>query len=44
MKLESNSYKKFYNLVKVLNKNITLFLEGGYNKESILETVEILLD
>lgn len=44
MKLESNSYKKFYNLLKGLNKPITLFLEGGYNKESILESVNRLLD
>ena len=42
MKLESNSYKKFYNLLKGLNKNITLFLEGGYNKESICESVNAL--
>jgi acetoin utilization deacetylase AcuC-like enzyme len=44
MKLESTSYKKFYNLLKGLDKNIILFLEGGYNKESICESVNVLLN
>lgn len=41
MKLESSSYRKFYDKIYQLNlkTNITLFLEGGYNKNSILESI-----
>ena len=39
MLLESTSYGKFHNLIKNLNKPITYLLEGGYNTNSIMESI-----
>jgi acetoin utilization deacetylase AcuC-like enzyme len=43
MKLENNSYKKFMDRLKIFNKRVTLFLEGGYNKKVILESIEEII-
>lgn len=43
MNLNSKSYKKFYSLLKEFNKPITMFLEGGYNKEVILESIQEMI-
>jgi len=42
MKLESSSYRKFHNLLEKLGIRIIYFLEGGYNPEVILESVEAM--
>lgn len=44
MKLSSESFKKFYDLLKTIkNVNFTLFLEGGYNSKVICDCVSKLV-
>lgn len=40
MKLSSSSFKKFHNLITTeLNTRLIYFLEGGYNKEAVAESI-----
>lgn len=44
MNLKDDSYAKFYNLLKKLNKPITMFLEGGYNSDVIYRCISNILN
>lgn len=44
MNLETDSYVKFTKLLQELGKPITLFLEGGYDKDVILDCVSAIIN